>query len=319
MNQILATGENSRKVNKEKKPNYYNNNKNNNKSDLSSVIKVFAIILLIFAIVVIGLGVYKVIRNKEEKNKEQENIKPSIIVENSEEVNMLLLKATSRIGIENLIYNWNDEEEVTLNGNSGEYLEQKVKIPNGTNNLNVKVIDIRGNETEFKKQYVVNSKIELEPTNDGKVNIKYKGEREVSYLTYRWDEGEEEKVEIKDIEFEYGIDVIPGRHTLTVVVVDVDNNTETKVQETSGISIPEIIVSYNEEKTGYKIIAKDTIELKEIIITLVDDGNKRFGQKISGKEFSIELPFKPGENRMKVEVTNSDDQKSEKLIKHTVQ
>ena len=313
MNQILATGESSRKVVNEKRNNY----SNNNKSDLGTVIKVFAGILIIFAILLIGLGGYALYNGDFEE--EILDVKPTILVENSSEENTIIVKANSKIGIESLIYNWNDEKEVMLNGNSGEYVEQKVKIPNGTNNLNIRVIDIRGNETEFKKQYILNSNIELEATENGKINIKYKGETEIQYLTYRWDEENEEKVEIKDLEFEYDIDVIPGRHTLTVTVVDVNNESETKVQETSGISIPELNISYNEGKTGYKITAKDSIELKEIVITLVDNDNKRFGKKISGKEFNIELPFKKGDNRIKVEVINSDEQKVEKSIKHKVE
>ena len=313
MNQILATGESSRKVVNEKRNNY----SNNNKSDLGAVIKVFASILIIFAILLIGLGGYALYNGDFEE--EILDVKPTILVENSSEESTIIVKANSKIGIESLIYNWNDEKEVILNGNSGEYVEQKVKIPNGTNNLNIRVIDIRGNETEFKKQYILNSNIELEATENGKINIKYKGETEIQYLTYRWDEENEEKVEIKDLEFEYDIDVIPGRHTLTVTVVDVNNESETKVQETSGISIPELNISYNEGKTGYKITAKDSIELKEIVITLVDNDNKRFGKKISGKEFNIELPFKKGDNRIKVEVINSDEQKVEKSIKHKVE
>ncbi len=314
MNQILSTGENNRKIKKEKK---YNNP---NKSELSTVIKVFAIILIIFSIFMIGSGAYALYKNDTNKKEEKLDIKPTISVENIEgENNTIILKVASKLGIENVTYNWNDEKEVTLNGNGGEYLEQKIKVPNGTNNFNIKALDTKGNETEFKKQYVVNSNINLEATENGKINIKYKGDTEVAYLTYRWDDGEEKKVEIKDLEFEYEIDVIAGRHTLTIVVVDINNNTETKVQETSGISIPEIEIALNENKTGYAIKVKDSIELKEIVITLDEDENKRFGQKLSGKEFKIELPFKKGENKIKVEVTNSDDQKAKKLMKNTVE
>ncbi len=48
-----------------------------------------------------------------------------------------------------------------------------------------------------------------------------------------------------------------GKHTLTVVVVDVNNRTETKVQETNGVSIPTIDIKFNDDKTAYVINLKD--------------------------------------------------------------
>lgn len=134
-------------------------------------------------------------------------------------------------------------------------------------------------------------------------------------MTYRWDDQEETKVDINDTKIDYDIDTLSGRHKLTVVVVDVNNTTETKVQETNGVSIPKIDIELNGEQTSYIIKVTDEIELKEVIITLDDDENKKYGQKISGKEFQFEIPLKEGDNKMKVEVTNSDEQKAERMVK----
>ena len=42
---------------------------------------------------------------------------------------------------------------------------------------------------------------------------------------------------------------------------------------------------------------------------------KKYGQKLSGKEFQFEIPLKSGDdNKMKVQVTNSDDQTAEKWL-----
>ncbi len=64
------------------------------------------------------------------------------------------------------------------------------------------------------------------------------------------------------------------KHTLTVVVVDVNNRTETKVQKTNGVSIPTIDIKFNDDKTAYVINLKDDVELQEVVITLDEDDSK---------------------------------------------
>ena len=316
MNQILSTGENPKRKktkNKDYQPNYYAGQSSNT----SSIIKVFAVALIIFGIFIIGNASYGIYKSKEnEKNVATVQVKPTISVENVEGTqNTILLKVTSDIGIEKVIYKWNDGQGVTLKGNGGKYIEQKIQIPNGTNNLSISAIDTQENENTYTKQYKVNSKINLEATNEGKIKVTYSGDIEISYMTYRWDDQEETKVDINDTKIDYDIDTLSGRHKLTVVVVDVNNTTETKVQETNGVSIPKIDIELNGEQTSYIIKVTDEIELKEVIITLDDDENKKYGQKISGKEFQFEIPLKEGDNKMKVEVTNSDEQKAERMVK----
>lgn len=316
MNQILSTGDNSKRK-KAKNSNYQTNYYNGQQSNTSSIVKVFAVSLILFAIFAIGNASYGLYKSKESKSSLiQEQIKPTISVENIEQTkNSILLKVTSETGIDKVIYQWNDEQEVTLKGNGGKYIEQKIQIPNGTNNLNISAIDTKGNENTYTKQYKVNSKINLGATNEGKIKVTYSGDVEISYMTYRWDDQEETKVDINDTEIDYDIETLSGRHKLTVVVVDINNTTETKVQETNGISVPKIEISLNEEETAYIIKVTDEIELKEVIVTLDEDESKKYGQKVSGKEFQFEIALREGENRMKVEVTNSDDQKTEKMVK----
>lgn len=311
MNQILSTGENK----KTKQTNY----KRGQKSEISSVIRVFTIILIIFGIVIIGNSVYGLYQNGEnKKNVIQEQVKPTISVERAEESqNTITLKVTSAVGIDKVIYKWNDGKEVTLNGEKGKYIEQKIQIPKGTNNLNISATDIQGNENTYTKQYKLDSKINLEATKEGKIKITYSGDVEVSYMTYRWDDQEETKIDINDTKIDYEIETLSGRHKLTVAVVDINNETETKVQETNGVSVPKIDISLNDEETAYVIKVTDETELKEVIITLDEDESKRYGQKISGKEFQFEIALEEGENKMKVEVTNSDEQKSERMVKFT--
>lgn len=320
MNQILSTGDNSkkRKEKKTKNQNYQPNNYLGQSSGIVSVARVFAISLIIFAFFVIGSASYSLYKGEENKSNVggTVQVKPTISVENVEGTqNTVLLKVTSNTGLEKVIYQWNDGQQVTLNGNGGKYIEQKIQVPNGTNNLSISAIDVLGNENIYTKQYKLNSKINLEATSEGKIKITYDGDVEVSYMTYRWDEEEETRIDINDTTIDYEIDTLSGRHTLTIVVVDINNTTETKVQETNGISIPKIDIDFNDDYTAYIIKVTDEIELKEVIITLDEDETKKYGQKLSGKEFQFEIALKEGENKMKVEVTNSDEQKTTRMVK----
>lgn len=307
MNQILATSQEP----KSKKTK--NRGISGSGSDIKKVTKVFAVILLLFGIFVIGTGVYAIYKN----NNSRSDIikKPTISVEDDENSKAtVILKATGEAGIQTVEYQWNDNKQTTISGNGGKYIEQKIQIPNGSNVLNISVTDMQGQVSEYSKKYELNSNIKLEATENGNIKIVYDGETEISYLTYRWDDEDEIKIDINSTSIDTEIETLNGRHTLTVIVVDVDNNTETKVQETNGIAVPEIEIGLSDDKTAYAITVKDDVELQEIIITLDDDENQKFGQKLNGKEFSFQIPLKQGENKLKVQVINSDDQMTERMV-----
>ena len=312
MNQILATKTDNKKRKKPRMPG------KSVSSDIAKVTKVFAIGLIIFGGCVIGTGSYALYKEKETTNKTtiNEMSKPVISVEAIEgDESTILLKTTSNIGIETVVYQWNDGKKTTLTGNGGKYLEQKVQIPSGSNVLNITVVDSQNQESTYSKKYELNSNIKLEAIGNGKIKIEYAGETEISYLTYRRDDQDENKIDINSKTINQEIDTLNGKHTLTIIVVDVNNHTETKVQQTNGVSIPTIDIRFNEDKTSYIINVKDDVELKEVIITLDEDDTKKYGQKINGKEFQFEIALKEGsDNKMKVQVTNSDDQTAEKAV-----
>lgn len=312
MNQILATKTDNKKRKKPRMPG------KSVSSDIAKVTKVFAIGLIIFGGCVIGTGSYALYKEKETTNKTtiNEMSKPVISVEAIEgDESTILLKTTSNIGIETVVYQWNDGKKTTLTGNGGKYLEQKVQIPSGSNVLNITVVDSQNQESTYSKKYELNSNIKLEAIGNGKIKIEYAGETEISYLTYRWDDQDENKIDINSKTINQEIDTLNGKHTLTIIVVDINNHTETKVQQTNGVSIPTIDIRFNEDKTSYIINVKDDVELKEVIITLDEDDTKKYGQKINGKEFQFEIALKEGsDNKMKVQVTNSDDQTAEKAV-----
>ena len=59
-------------------------------------------------------------------------------------------------------------------------------------------------------------------------------------MTYRWNEEEETRIDINGTTIEQEIEAIKGMNSLTVEVVDEDNNIDTKVQKINGVSKPKL-------------------------------------------------------------------------------
>ena len=299
MNQILST---SMPMDSKKK------NKSGQPIAIRSVLKFFGIAILIFAIFLIGTGVYTIYKNQS-YNQEQ-NLEPTISIENKTD-NTIILKITHKKNIDRIEYNWNDGEPTVIYGNNGKYLETEINIPSGTNTLNVLVVDEDGNEMTYEKQYEIESNINIEVSGN-KIRITYEGSTIISYMTYRWDEEEEETVEINDTSIDEEIEAIKGLHTLTVIVVDENNNTDTKQQKINGVSKPKITIGIDEQQEHFVIQASDEEKLSKIEFRLDQDDEQTYELNLEErdlKELQYVLPddlkLKTGENTIEVTVYNS--------------
>ena len=132
-------------------------------------------------------------------------------------------------------------------------------------------------------------------------------------MTYRWDEDDENTVEINDTKVDEEIQAIKGLHTLTVVVVDEDNNTDTKKQKINGVSKPKIIMGIDEEREHFVIQASDDEKLSKLEFRLNEDDDQKFVLNLEEKnlkELQYVLPdtlkLKTGENIIEVTVYNSN-------------
>ncbi len=312
MNQILST---SIPMDNKKKQ----TNKTHNPIKIEKILKFFGIVILIFGIFLIGIGVYKITQNQVQQKAE--NTEPTISIENKTE-NTILLKIINQKNIDRLEYGWNDEEPTIIYGNNGKYLEKEINVPAGSNILNVLVVDVDGKETTYEKQYERESNIEFEVSGN-KIKIIYNGDTMISYMTYRWDEEEETRVEIQDTTIEKEIDTIKGLHTLTVVVVDENNNTDTKQQKINGVSKPKVEVTVDEQNEHFVIKASDEEKISKFSFKLNQDENQEYEMNLEDKDFKEiqyvlqdSMKLQPGENTIEVTVYNSNGVSTESgLIK----
>lgn len=302
MNQILST---SMPVNHNKKQ----KNKSVNTIDTVKIVKFFGISILIFGIFLVGISLYSIIQKQNQQKNE--NLEPTISIENKTE-NTILLKVMHQKNIDRVEYNWNDDEPTILNGNKGKYLEKEISIPSGTNTLHVLVVDEDGKESIYDKQYERESNINIEVSGN-KIKITYSGDTTISYMTYRWDEEDEKRIEIQDNSINEEIDALKGLHTLTVVVVDENNNTDTKQQKINGVSKPKVEVTVDDEREHFVIKAYDEDKIAKFSFRLNQDENQKYEMDVEDKDFKElqyilpdSLKLQPGENTIEVTIYNSN-------------
>lgn len=303
MNQILSVSNN------QDKKKY-----NGSQKDINSIVRFLAIILIIFGVFVIGSGSYAIYKNSN--NVESATTKPTILVENKSE-DTILLKVMHDKEISEIFYNWNDKENNKIDGKQRKYVEQEIKAPLGTNVLNVIAKDINGQEINYKKEYRVETGININLQLEGNnIKLSVEGQNNLSYVTYKWDEGEEVKKDINGNKFDTEIEIPKGEHLLTIVAVDIENNTETKEQKVKGVTKPKVNVTIEGE--NYLITASDEEGLKKVAFK-TEDGKSYFINLDNGeKEFVYRFPLKQGDNRIEVTVYNINDITAEKKVRCTI-
>lgn len=307
MNQILSVNmpvKEKKEKNKESKP-----------LDTKLIMHVFAICLILFGIVMIAVGAFSIFKNQV--SEQSQTLQPSISIEDKSD-DTILLKVVSNKDIAKLEYSWNDGETTVENGTNGKYIEKEIKVPAGTSTLHVTVTDNKGEEYPYEKQYNRASNIDLKVVGN-KIKITYNRDKQISYMTYKWDDQEEQTVQINNTEVNQEIDALKGLHTLTVTVADEDNNTDTKVQKINGVSKPEVKVKLTDDQTHFVIIASDEEQLSSVEFKINQDDNQDYaiqldkdGQKLKNIEYVVDIyTLQQGENSIEVTVKNSQGMTTE--------
>ncbi len=301
MNQILSVD--NTKNQKMKK----NKIRNSAPLEINIILKFFSIVLLIFGIFLIGTGSYSMYKESAQKIT---NTKPVIYVEQTTETDVLL-RVTHDKAIDKVYYYWNEEEPTQVQVNGRKQVETPIQLPTGTNTLNVYASDANGQEIEYKKVYTVKGDINIDITAEGNnIKVAVDGKEQLLYMTYRWDEEEETKVDINDTSKEQIIEIPKGLHTLTVIVVDENNKTETKKQEVNGVTKPKLNVT-TDGSSNFIITASDDQGIKKV--EFIVNGTKyildlaRVYDLEDRKEFEYAYGLVEGRNDIEVTVYNEND------------
>lgn len=307
MNQILLTENyNDKKKNKD------NKYKSNNSGDMKKLIIFLGIAILVFGIAIASVYGYKVYKSKKVEVKVA--AKPELSLQTTEDTVTIIAK--SEIEISKVIYSWNDEEaeEVTV---SGKNYEKMLEIPDGENKLKVKVIDQSGQESETSQSFThintdIKPTIETAIVENAKLKITAKDETGMSYITYKWNDEEEKKVEVEndgDTKLEITIDVKRGKNTLTITAVNSNNSSETIDKIFNGVNNPEIKVQKEGNKLYMRISHDMGLKKVEFSVNgqdyVYDENYPEYDSTQKELEYYFEL--KEGENTVIITATSMED------------
>lgn len=305
MNQILSVE--PPKPKKEKKQKNRANNYSGGQVEIEKVVRFFAIVLIVFGTIMIGSGSYSMFQGTKSGGEGQ--AKPTISVQEISETE-LKIAVTHNSSLQKVTYNWNGKNPIELDASGKKSIEETIEIPTGSNMLNIYAVDENGKETNYSRTYSRQGDITIELAVEvPNIKVTASGKNQLSYMTYRWDEEEEKRIDINGMETEQFIEIPMGQHTLTVVVVDVNNTTETKVQEVKGVTKPTVTVTPN-GVDSFEIKATDEEGIKRIEFILNEtnksaiDLDKVYPDAEQRKEFEYSYPTVDGENKLEVIVYN---------------
>ena len=292
------------------------------------IVRVFAIILMLFAIGLIGSGVYSLVKNNEETSDSrntvsQTPVEATINAIMDEANSNVILTVESEIAITRVEYNWNTDTGMTIDGENKNTIEKSIELPAGENTLNVKVIDTQGNETsqsfDFESESgddIISPNITLEVTTDKNLLITAEDETEMSFLTYRWNDEEETTVYVdEDSEdkkvITVEIEIPEGTNTITVVAVDASSqyNTITQTKTLTGVKKPEITYELSADGSEITFYCTHSSGIKEIYYTLNDQAYAVTYTEETGypTEASFSQAWDAGYNYISLNVTSVDD------------
>lgn len=274
--------------------------------EISKILRVFAITMLIFGIFMIGTGSYSMYT---ESKKNVKPTKPTLNVQEISETE-ISVGVTHDKALQKIVYHWNEDAEIEINCEGKKTTQETIQIPTGTNILYLSAIDVNGERIDYQREYTLQGDIMINFELDGN-NIKITGEGKsnLAYMTYRWDDGEETRIDVNTVRFEEFTEIPKGLHTLTVIVVDENNKTEEKSQEVKGVTKPKLEVG-TDGASKFIIRASDEVGLSrvEFLINEGDEDEEKNAITLDGQtEFEFEYEFHQGENRLEVRVYNVDD------------
>lgn len=305
MNQILYSenlnnnqnnGKKKSKKNKQKNKNNYE--KGTKQLEITSIVKFFAVIIVLFGICVIGVVSFSWYKNTKENNANA--TKPTINI--ASENDKLLLTVSHDKAIKEVSYQWVGQDAVKIDADNHMYVEETIDIPEGTNTLTIVATDVNNQTTSYNEQYSGANKPRISlSVVDYNIKATISSEKEVKYIMYKWDEEEEKKVDVNNVYFEQIIEIPQGEHELTIMAVDEDNASTTKKQKVRGVTKPTVTITT--DGTNLIVHAEDEGKLEKVVVTF--NGEEKTLQ-VNDKQFEYSVPIVDGENNIEATAYNEN-------------
>ncbi len=316
MNQILYTIENEEESNR-----------------MKSIMLFFGITIIIFGLIMISMGAYRIVSAKAAKEEAIEAAKiPNInlqVEENKVKVNVNHVRP-----IKEIVYSWNDEEETVLSENMENFngnITEEIEVLGGTNTLNIKVVDEKGKTSTTSKEVTYQGTyMDLSVVDNKSLKIVVTDVAGLQSVTYQWN-SEQETIAYPDENnlesLEILTDIPTGLNTIKIKAVNRENVIENKEMPIQGITKPTVKISYNDERTMLVIKLDDTQGIESYsyslsnapISDIAQNGNIRpdFKDKLtlvvseskqgnSQTSITEQITFQKGFSYVEVTITNTE-------------
>lgn len=286
---------------------------NSSLQDTKKIVLFFAISLIVFGIILLGQGVYKMMKKSNTATVEKDNTTSINLQQNDS--GEVIINIDSQTIISELIYHWNSDASQTISGNGNTTMQETITMPAGQNTLTVKTIDVNGKETTESQTF----KLDVDKPNISlsvigtKLKISVDSKADLSYITYKWNSEQEKKMEMTTYEdkskFETEVEIPKGSNTLLVTAVDIYENKSEKSQEIKGISKPVIKPTINEPYITFTVTSEDD-DIKTIEFIYNDKNYKitedAIKQSQNAKKVSYKLTLQNGKNTLVVKATTQN-------------
>ena len=300
MNQILVL-ENKQKKKKTK-------TRNSGPTDIQNILRFFAIVLIVFAMVMIGHSSYAIYRESKGNNT---NDLASINITRVNDT--LLVDVQSTYIIDRFKYSWRNSQQTSVPEETTSFQEEII-LPSDNNILTIVLEDETGRATTYTREIIldgidiVEPEIEIEQGQGLSAIITAKDETQIEYITYRIDDGEEIRIDknnVADKSIKYAVTTIPrGEHIIYVTAVDSFGNTEEIEQDLIVSSAVPSVDSIDIDEDNGKILIKasDIDGLKSIEVNI--NGEEYFMDNINLTEATFSLNLRQGTNTLSIKLTN---------------
>ena len=288
MNQILFTGSDKKDI------------------DIANVIKFFSICIIIFGVMMITGGSYGMYKNAQATSTD--NI-PTVYMERiSDEV---VIKVENNINISELIYSWNNGEKTILLPES-KTVEERIPLLNEDCVLNLQVVDKNGKKTSFTQEWKIEGIdiqrpiIEIQTDERQRIIIiNAKDETQIDYITYKWNDEQEIRVEANvqnNKEIQKKIDMIIGENTLEIKAIDKAGNTIIEKKKIIISSTPKI--KLRKDKDKLYITIEDEIGLQKVVVNV--NGKEYSGDNLDRNSINLKVTLSEGNNIISISAINKN-------------
>lgn len=250
----------------------------------------------------------------------QASIKPEISIERNDDNNTIEINIKHIREIENVTYRWNNEQEILIAGRNRKEITETIDLIGGENTLKIIATEENGQTQTLEKTFIVGNipEIKIVGAVDNGVEVYAASEDEIEYLQYSWDNGEMQKIEVGEKQYEGIINTPKGQHTLKIEVITI-NGMKAKIEQ-NVVGDTEPTVNVQSTFVGgvmtFVIDAEDDENITTI--SIIHNGGQKQTINVNAKTHHMEVPMTEGkENTIIVTATNINGLQKTRRIKFT--